>query len=289
MPEGRCKLTGKLGRFVKCHIIPEAVTRAERKGAHLVQFGTGKPTRRWTSWYDPELVTAQGEGILARYDSWAIAQLRRHKLIWSSWGSSQALAADDFRPFPPSPWGLRSIRNFDTAKLRLFYLSVLWRVAATNLPEFAQIQLPNEEIDQLRTMLLEGSIEPLTFYPISLIQISTRGTAHNRPPVSQTKRLVEPEENVPIVRIYFDGLIAHLHGASEHASRAIELGPIIIGNEDRMTINTVAYEDSSQRAALIIDVAGAYADWPEDMARKVELEEILGEGHQSVRRRNQRN
>jgi hypothetical protein len=86
MKEGICKLTGEKGKFVKSHIIPAALTTPEGTGP-LTQGGRGRPPiRRWSSWYDPCLVTQAGEAILAEYDNWAIQELRKNKLIWSSWG-----------------------------------------------------------------------------------------------------------------------------------------------------------------------------------------------------------
>jgi Ser/Thr protein kinase RdoA (MazF antagonist) len=86
--EGLCGLTGKPGKYVKAHILPAALTEAGDNAGALTQHGEGqtRPIRRWTSWYDPRLVTAEGEAILAAYDEWAIQELRRLKLVWSSWG-----------------------------------------------------------------------------------------------------------------------------------------------------------------------------------------------------------
>src|SRR5208337_2129315 len=84
---GQCKLTGTHGRYVDAHIIPEALTETLWKGKPLIQIGRhGRRIKRWTTWYDRKLVTAEGEAILAKYDDWAINFFRQKKLIWSSWG-----------------------------------------------------------------------------------------------------------------------------------------------------------------------------------------------------------
>src|SRR5271166_5468519 len=64
---GQCKLTMMRGRYVKAHIIPEALTETSWMGQPLTQKGrNGRHIRRWTSWYDNRLVTADGEAILAK-------------------------------------------------------------------------------------------------------------------------------------------------------------------------------------------------------------------------------
>jgi hypothetical protein len=98
---GQCKLTMMQGRYVKAHIIPEALTETSWKGRPLTQKGrNGARIRRWTSWYDNRLVTADGEAILAKYDDWAINFFRQKKLIWSSWGTMVQLESPDHSWFP---------------------------------------------------------------------------------------------------------------------------------------------------------------------------------------------
>ncbi len=161
MTVGRCKLTGKTGKFVKAHIIPAALTRPSRSGAPLIQWGDdARPIRRRSSWYDHRLVTADGEAILAAYDGWAIKQMRLHKLVWSGWGEEETLTAKSFDEIPGTPWGLRSIAGVDTRKLRLFFLSLLWRAAESELPEFSQIYLGSGELHMLRVCSLRAMTLP---------------------------------------------------------------------------------------------------------------------------------
>jgi hypothetical protein len=277
--KGYCKLTQKAGRFVKCHILPEALTRPERRGANLVQYGQGRrPIKRWTSWYDRQLVIEEGEAVLSRYDNWAIKALHRHKMVWSSWGSAQSLEVADFKSFGSTPWGVRSITDCDTRRLRLFFLSVLWRAAVTSLEEFAEVQMPAAELEQLRVMVLDGNPEPLSFYPISLTQLSTRGIVHNLPTLAQTKEIPSPDgqDNVPIFRIYFDGLIAHFQRPGKLDAIVGELGPLMVGNEKRMTFSTVTFENSFERENLLWNAIEAHRDWPVPMERLVDLDRILG-------------
>lgn len=177
---GRCALTGKEGPYVEAHILPKALTRPERPGAPLIQRRSGqRPVRRWSSWYDSNLVTAEGEAILERYDNWAINVLRSQKLVWSGWQGAASLAADGFSLLPGTPWGIRRVSGFDTKLLRLFFLSLLWRAAASTLAEFQEVRLPPATMEALRRMIEQENAFPLHFLPISLTQISTFGVVHN--------------------------------------------------------------------------------------------------------------
>ena len=81
---GYYKLTHRPGAFVKSHLLPEALTRPTVAGAALIQYVEGRrPGQRWTSWYDSELVTRDGEDVLSALDTWAIAAMRAQKLAWS--------------------------------------------------------------------------------------------------------------------------------------------------------------------------------------------------------------
>lgn len=161
---GRCQLTGKLGPYVKAHILPEALTRPSQKGNPFLQHLPGsRTTRRWTSWYDNTIVTADGESILSDLDDRGIRELRRQRLVWSAWGPIQSMA------IPGASHSIRTIQNVDATTLRLFLLSILWRAAASKLFELAHVKLPYDDLIFLRDMIRSRTITPLTFCPISLV------------------------------------------------------------------------------------------------------------------------
>lgn len=249
MKKGVCKLTGEKGAFVKSHIIPAALTTPDGTGP-LIQGGRGRrPIRRWSSWYDPCLVTQAGEDILARYDDWAIAELRRNKLLWSSWGPMLRLATSDFKEFDAA-WGRRSISGIDFKRLRMFFLSLLWRAAETDRFEFSAIKLDDCDLDRLRSMVLTGNAEPIEFYPVTLIQLSAHGFEHNFSATAEVKTnpAIEevPAQTIPHFRFYFDGLVAHIHREA-----AGQLDDTIIGARQKLLVTTVAFEGSRQGGYLM--------------------------------------
>lgn len=254
---GVCSLTREKGEFLASHLIPKALTRPSAQGQPLIQIASGKkPVRRWDSWYDDRLVTHKGEALLTDLDTWAIREMRSHRLIWSGWGGAASLEGY-FEPIQGTPWGIRRISGLDTLRLRLFFLSLLWRAAVTSRPEFAEIAMPEDDLETLRTMLLEGRSAPATFYRISLTQLSTKGVIHNMPPIAEYKdvRSVVPglaHRVEKIFRFYFDGLIAHVHLPETEPHWKQDYGPMVLGAARDLTVSTVTYERSLERANLEI-------------------------------------
>jgi hypothetical protein len=116
MATGICKFTNKTGEFVRCHILPLKLTRHKFFAeAGLPQVAIGRahpgPTHNYGGWYDEKLVIDAGEQFFKKLDTFAIAELRKHKLVWSGWGDS-AFAVTS---------GIRILTGADVKKLRLFF------------------------------------------------------------------------------------------------------------------------------------------------------------------------
>lgn len=254
---GTCKLTGAHGPFVKSHIIPQALTRPAQPGLPFYQLRPDRPpVRRWSSWYDPALVVQAGEDILANYDAWAVSELRRRKLVWSGWGAQRSLGSEHY-PIGPSPWGIRKIEDIDGTRLRLFFLSLLWRAAATTLPEFRSVRLPEADLQELRRRVLNADAGSPSFYPTQLTQLSTLGVIHNHAPIAMIKPLPvldregAPPVEVPIFRFYFDGLIVHFDRRPAEHNDAAHLGNLVVDMDESFLVTTQTYEASFQSSQAV--------------------------------------
>jgi hypothetical protein len=247
MANGVCKLTGNTGKFVDAHLIPKALTKPE-KGPPFIHSIVGlRPVRRWSGFYDSNLVTQQGENILASLDAKAISVIRKHKLIWTSWGQAQILPQEQ-KLIPGTFWGIRTINELDQKCLRLFFLSLLWRAATTARTEFAEVVLPPDDLEQLRLMLITNDPGSLSFYPMYLVQHSSKGPVHMATPIAINKKVRSPdgkvEQVIPIFRFYFDGLMLHIHRNANDVDQLKQLGPTIIGAGKNLSVITIPYENS---------------------------------------------
>jgi hypothetical protein len=261
MTYGVCKLTGNTGNFVRCHLIPRALTRPSFPGQYFISGGPGiRPKKSWTSWYDEQLVIRKGERILADYDDWGIRELRRLELVWSGWGAKTSLPVEKSIDGEPG-FGFRVVECADPAKLRLFFLSLLWRAAATNRSEFEEINLEQDELERLRTMVRDGNPEPLEFFPINLLQIVARADPHNLGPMAR-----DYGEGLPAFRFYFDGLIIIM--LRQFSGEWKKLGRAIVGISPILHVQTQTWEVSLQRQNQIQHIVEATRQWPE-VARKL--------------------
>jgi len=264
---GFCKLTGNRGAFVESHLIPKALTKPAQRGSPFIQIEPGRPPiRRWSSWYDPALVTQIGEDILTELDTWGIAELRRRKLVWSSWGTSQELGLLHHK-IGDSGWGIRKLEELDSTRMRRFLHSLLWRAAASALREFSAVMLPAEDLERLRLTVSSGSLEDIAFYPAQITQLSTIGPIHNYAPQLQVKTFprveddgtgeVSVEKKIPIYRFYFDGLIIHFHAHASDDGFTAATGNFIVGAETDLLVTTQTYTESFQESLICGILAGA--------------------------------
>jgi hypothetical protein len=263
---GVCKLTHSEGKLVESHLIPKALTRPSIAGAPFVETGLGRPpSRKWSSWYDRNIVTADGEAILAKIDSWAIAELRKHKLVWSGWGPLLSLPTDRIGD---TGWGIRKLVGVDGKRLRLFFISLLWRAAVSKLPGFNDVNLAEQELERLRVMMVSGNADPPSYFPITLSQISTVGDMQNLTPFPRTKTIRKPDGSVdremPFIRFYFDGLIAHIHPLQATLD---EFGIMLLGAEDELAVPAVTYERSFQKENLENMVLESFRQWPQRLSK----------------------
>jgi hypothetical protein len=269
LKHGICKLTGNYGQFVASHLVPKALTRPDT-GTYFISGGQGSlPKKSWSSWYDEELVIKKGERILADYDNWAISELRRMELVWSGWRANISLPVETPEGFVLSHEGfnLCAVECTNPDKLRLFFLSSLWRAAATTRPEFCEVTLEPDELERLRVMVLNGNPRPLDFYPMNLLQIMTRGVQHNLGPFVK-----DYGGKLSAFRFYFDGLIAIMF-----RNTSLEIaGRHIVGFSPTLWVQTQTWEHSFQFTNMIQHMQESTARWPNKIKKLTKMQRETG-------------
>jgi hypothetical protein len=267
MALGKCLLTGANGTFVKSHLTPQAFTEPEESGDFFMNAGNRtRPTRTFTSWYDKAIVTRKGEDILSELDNYAVTTLRKHKLVWSGWGKEEVLESALHEMFSPTH-GIRKVVFEDVQRVRLFFLSLLWRWSVSKRTEAAEVKLSKDHQDQLRNLILAGDAGSPAFFPIQLVQLSTKGETHNMGPILTTKVVPAldegPSEEVQFYRFYFDGLAIHF-GMPAYS---VGVGDMVLGVEEHHTFPTIAYEASFQMKNLDYVKRDALYEYPHDVLR----------------------
>lgn len=260
---GVCALTGKHGKFVKSHIIPKALTKPAVAGAPLIESTDGRGlARRWTSWIDRNLVIAEGEKVLAEIDDAGIKELRRFKLNWSSWGSNRPVF-ESLAP-PLSDYSYRKIEVEDAYDLRRFVLSIVWRSAASTLSAMQAVKATPEKSEKLRQIVLGEKAIHRDDFPTCVIQLSTVGAIHNQTPYADLKYQHQAFGShtiaYDIVRLYFDGVIFHVHWSD--AELDLAANSLFLGCSDVLHIAGITYERSFQRENLLANARNSFASPP---------------------------
>jgi hypothetical protein len=178
---------------------------------------------------------------------------------------------DDWMPMGSSGHGVRVIENVDTAALRIFFLSVLWRAAATRRREFHQVRIPDGKLKLLGRVIRGEIADRKRLHPVVLTQISTIGEHHNFAPQRENKivKWKKSRRKVPIFRFFFDGLVSHFHVRAS-LQDDVGLGKLEVGSSEQLGLLTVPYEDSSQNDRLEFFKSIAERNWPTDLSNLVD-------------------
>lgn len=262
MAFGTCKLTGNKATLIKCHLLPKALTSPPDKGEVRVEGGLGRrPISRFDSWFDKTLVTRKGEDIFELLDAFAISELRRHRLVWSSWDETDICCPKSSERIDDQ-WGVRNIAFSNPSRMRLFCLSLLWRAAMTKLPGFDTIELRPKRLQLIGDMLLSNDPSPLEHFPVHLIQLRTLGGWHNQTPIKQTKRFMDvdgSEQKVGMYRFYMDGLVIHIDDELDDPVRWRFKGQALGETEEQMVL-TMPFEQSFQENLINGHMLGTMSD-----------------------------
>lgn len=209
----KCKLTQKAGDFVKSHLLPKALTNLHKSNKPRVQVDyLGKINRVHDSWYDYNLCTKEGEKILENLDTLGIEELREHNLIWDSWGPHNNLRETTTKDLylDNCEEGVRIIKFNNLLIMQLFFLSLLWRTAASERNEMKDISISKKEIEMIRSIIADNKHELIEKFPIVLVQLSTKGPIHNRTPYITEFEIEGFPSKIRQARIYIDGLIIRI-------------------------------------------------------------------------------
>lgn len=137
MKEGVCKFCGESKKLIDAHIVPEPfftrfikpeyktrLTTVDRRKHHTIRNQKG--------FYDPNILCAVCDGKFGVYDKEAI------KLFLS-----------DFEVYQKGKSYVIPKEGFDYKKLKLFFISMLWRASISSLSYFEKVEIGPKYEDQL--------------------------------------------------------------------------------------------------------------------------------------------
>lgn len=142
-----CKFCLKDKKLIDAHIIPRCFFEAMRNRGNNRPFQLLSNTKNEHSQklrigsYDKNILCEDCEKVFQKYDDYAC------KILLSNIGNSDYIL---------NPNGNRigyELKNVDYKKLKLFFLSVLWRASASERKEFEKINVDRPFEDRLKTMI----------------------------------------------------------------------------------------------------------------------------------------
>lgn len=186
-----CKLCLKDKKLIDAHIVPAGfyrylypdlgVQKGPRKNLVMVEE-EGETQQRPIGEYDKNILCAECDQQLGTYDEYAQEIILRTKTI------SIHDEAD-------------SIKNIDYPKLKLFFISLLWRASISDRYFFHKISLgPFEEI--ARSMLLSKDPGDQTIFPVIFTRFRTSD--------SKLKEVTDKNITIPLSIRLTDGARAYI-------------------------------------------------------------------------------
>lgn len=133
-----CRLCNENKRLIDAHIIPRAIYERvkDSRDSHLlvVQNKNGAfPKKSRIGFYDNSILCSACDGHIGKYDDYGtrfLSELERH---------GTEVKAPDGRVVA------LKVMDFDYARLKLFFLSILWRASVSNLDHFSRVRLGRYE------------------------------------------------------------------------------------------------------------------------------------------------
>jgi hypothetical protein len=127
-----CRLCGAEKDLIDAHVIPRPffgeVDSGHRRAKVMSNRDAEFPRRLPIGLYDPQILCAPCDNLIGTWDEYGVEVLiqKRHA----------------FKPVPSADDPVAFVLDqFDYARLKLFFLSVLWRANESSLPFFSKVQL----------------------------------------------------------------------------------------------------------------------------------------------------
>jgi len=187
-----CKLCGQDRKLIEAHVIPKSFFRldpADQRPARLVTNVSGRyPQTIPKGVYDKSILCEPCEHVFSSWDDYAA------DLFIKNWKSIQPLMAGSEQ----LGYGLP---KYDYFRLKLFFLSVLWRAAISGHPMFDNVDLgPREAV--LKQSILAGDPGDVNYFGVVLQAFDDENVGMLNP---QPETLLD----LRFIRFYLSHVIAY--------------------------------------------------------------------------------
>jgi len=207
------------GPFRRAHIIPHAFMRRVSDAPFMETDGQSRSQKRFTGWYDGTILGAEGEALIARYDTTAARYFVDRGLTYRTRRSPLDLNRIED---PLVPNQIYAMDEVDTNQLRLFALSLLWRAAVSTLEPFDKVVVSPAHLSDIAARLRAGNAGDYRDYPVRFAVFDGAEELTKIAPVNMR----EP----PAVRFFLDGVVCYVC-PRRRWRKVEEFGGLITGYE----------------------------------------------------------
>jgi hypothetical protein len=214
---GKCKMCAQDRRLVRAHIIPESFYKPalETTGYAVMMRSEGYDSRMSTGIYDPRLVCEPCERLFSPWDKYGkelLLDFDWDGLIWEDLTSNGVI-----------------LPEYDYGCLKLFFLSLVWRMGSTDRAEFRHVSIPHC-LDRLAHHLKHST--PGGPEEFGILVSRFRGPAHQHDALDPRKCFLDPQMTsflgTACVKIYLAGWRIYVNVGSQPftgVARHLQLSP----------------------------------------------------------------
>lgn len=193
----RCHLCRTEARLCRSHIIPEyCFKNLYDEKHHFIEMYDVRQERirlGQKGWSEPILCSAC-EALFARYE--------RH---------CRRLFADPLPPIRPGTKRVLDIPRLDVARLRYFFLSILWRANEARSAVFKHVDLGPKHSEELRSSLLSERLPDFDRYGCFVLSLHYEDAPMSGIIVEPTYTRIDGHK---VYRFVFTGLVVHMFVSS---------------------------------------------------------------------------
>jgi len=189
-----CKLCDRETKLIKAHIIPEKFficLRSEKKAPELhSNVKNVYPKRIPIGIYDKNILCAACDNKIGVWDNYA------QNLLLGEFSEENAIHVNGEKV-------AYKIENYDFDKLKLFFLSIIWRASISSEPFYEKINLGPYQ-DVIKKMILNADPGAEDQYQVVLAKFSD----------PNIKSILDPHmdkfDHVNFIRVYLTGFVAYI-------------------------------------------------------------------------------
>lgn len=240
-----CRLCKKEKKLIKAHTIPEAFFRLLRKGETPPKLMTNiagiHPKKSPIGVYDTEILCRECEDKFESWDDYGIRLLINE--------------LDTFKPIKDGSEIVAYYQDkYDYEKLKLFFISILWRASVSTQSFYSKVHLgPWEEIAK-EHILNKNPGNEYEFSTVLSLFISKSGRD------KLAKTMLDPYKerwgHVNAYRVYLAGVVAYIKVDKLHLPNT--LSPLMLRKGELLHIVCRDLESSHDVKAMIAVVKGGH-------------------------------